>query len=250
MLEVVRRGHEVGCHGLAHESHGGPYRIDEIIPSPPTLQGRMAKERALQKAKAMLEDLTGAPILSFRAPFQHIDSESAAALARTGFLVDSSLQNRLFGKLSAPTHLDPGRPLARSADGKPPHPLIEIPASVDPRPCLRSHHPYGPVDQGPQTQLVLRRIMAVSTYAGVDPTLVLLVHPWEFVEGFPNPFGLQRGTARVERLVQILDSVREVVPVRFITMLALGSDWEQRQCPWHVGQVGRASVRPGKGVAL
>lgn len=249
ILEVVRRGHEVGGHGLAHESYGGTYRIDETIPPPPILQGRMAKESALRKVKGMLEELTGVPVLSFRAPFLHIDSESAAALTRAGFLIDSSLRNELFGRLSAPTHLDPGRPLARLADDKPPYSPIEIPVSVDLKPRLRSHHPYRPVYHGPQPRSVVNRIMAVGAHAGVDPTLVLLVHPWEFVEGFSSPFGMQRGTARVEQLVQFLESVREIAPMHPVTMQALGLAWERHRCLWHGDLVDRESAWSGTKVA-
>lgn len=39
VCEVARRGHEVGCHGLAHESYGGPYRINETVPNPPHSSG-------------------------------------------------------------------------------------------------------------------------------------------------------------------------------------------------------------------
>ena len=247
VLEVARRGHEVGCHGLAHESYGGRYRIDETIPHPPTLQGRRAKEVTLRKAKEMLEELVGIPIRSFRAPFLHIDSESAAAVANAGFLVDSSLQNQLFGYLSTPTHIDPGKPLARSRDPVPR--LIEIPVSVDPRPRLRSHHPYGWLEQGRQAQSVLDRIVAASAVAGVAPTLVLLVHPWEFVEGFPSPFGQVRGTARTERFEQFLVSVREIVPIRSITMGTFASEWEQSRCPLHADPVRRKSSRSVEGAA-
>ena len=231
VLEVARRGHEIGCHGLAHESYGGSYRIDETIPRPPTLQGRRAKEATLRKAKEMLEELVEVPIRSFRAPFLHIDAESSAAVANAEFLVDSSLQNLLFGYLSAPTHLDPGKPFARSRDTVPR--LIEVPVSVDPRPRLRSHHPYGSVERGPRTRSVLERIIAASMLAGVAPTLVLLVHPWEFVEGFPSPFGQMRGTARVERFEQFLDVVGEIAPVRSIPMGTIASEWEQSRCRWH-----------------
>ncbi len=241
VLEVARRGHEVGCHGLAHESYGGAYRIDETVPRPPALQGRAAKEATVRKAKDMLEELVGIPIRCFRAPFLHIDSEGSTAVANAGFLIDSSLQNHLFGCLSVPTHLDPGQPLLRPMGGLPPHRLIEIPVSVDPKPRLRSHHPYGLVDQGPRPRSVLDRIIAASGRAGVAPTLVLLVHPWEFVEGFPSPFGQQHGTARVERIVHLLDSLSEIASVRAAMMGAFASGWERTRCPWHA-ECGRGEL--------
>ena len=248
VVEVARRGHEVGCHGLAHESYGGRYRIDETIPHPPTLRGRTTKEATVRKAKDMLEGLVGVLIRSFRAPFLHIDSESAAAVANAGFLVDSSLRNQLFGYLSAPAHLDPGNPLSRTRVNGPPHRLIEIPVSVDPRPRLRSRHPYPSVDQGMQTRSVLQRIIAASALAGVAPTLVLLVHPWEFVEGFPNPFGQKHGTARAERFEHLLECLRQQGHVRSIAIGAFASEWEQNRCPWHADLVQGKSSPPVEGV--
>jgi len=232
--EVLRRGHEIGCHGLAHESYGGPYRIDETIPQPPTLHGRSEKEITARRAKDLLEDLTGVQVRSFRAPFLHIDSTGSAAVADAGFLVDSSLQNRLFGCLSAPSHLDPGNVLSRSSD-RPTHPLIVIPMSVDPKPRFRSHHPYVPVDQTPRPWASLKRIISASTRVAVTPTLVLLVHPWEFVEGFPNPFGLQCGTPRKEKLERLLDCLETPGPIRPLPMGTLAAQWEQSLCPWHAG---------------
>lgn len=243
VVEVAQRGHEVGCHGLTHESYGGPYRIDETVPHPPTLQGAAAKEIAIRMAKDMLEELVGVQIRSFRAPFLHIDSKCSAAVANTGFLVDSSLQNGLFGYLSAPSHLDPGKPLLRPRGNLPPHRLIEIPVSVDTQPRLRWHRPFGSVDQGLQTRSVLERIIASSALAGVTPTLVFLVHPWEFVEGFPNPFGVMYGLARAERFQRLLDSVGEMAPVRVTTMGAFAAEWEQTRCPWHAHGVRGQSFR-------
>ncbi len=233
VLEVAQRGHEVGCHGLAHESYGGPYRIDETIPRPAVLKGRTAKEATVRKAKDLLEELIGVPIRCFRAPFLHIDSEGSAAVANAGFLADSSLQNHLFGYLSAPMHLDPGEPLSRPRGNLPPHGLIEIPVSVDPQPRLRSHHPYGLVDQGPRPRSVLDRIVAASALAGVAPTMVLLVHTWEFVEGFPSPLGHLHGAARAKLIDDLLNSLGEIAPVRPVTMGAFASRWEQSRCPWH-----------------
>lgn len=248
VVEVARRGHEVGCHSLAHESHGGRYRVDETIPPPRAPEGKAAKEAVIRKAKDMLEELVGVPIRSFRAPFLHIDSAGSEAVADAGFVIDSSLQNHLFGYLSAPAHLDPGNPLSRTRVNGPPHRLIEIPVSVDPRPRLRSRHPYPSVDQGVQTRSVLQRIIAASALAGAAPTLVLLVHPWEFVEGFSNPFGQKHGTARAERFEHLLECLRQQGHVRSISMGAFASEWEQNRCPWHADLVQGKSSPPVEGV--
>jgi len=231
VFEVARRGHEVGCHGLAHESYGGAYPIDKTIPYPRILEGRTGKATALRQAKELLENLVGVSVSSFRAPFLHIDSSGADAAADAGFLIDSSLENRLFGFLSVPLHLDPGNPLASSRNKERcPHPLIEIPVSVDPRPRLRSYHPYGVVGPRSQTHAVLERIIMAHAVVGVVPALVVLTHPWEFVEGFESPFGRFYGTVRLRWFEQLIE---QATLFRFATIGSWGLAWEQSRCSWH-----------------
>ena len=72
--------------------------------------------------------------------------------------------------------------------------------------------------------------------AGVAPVLVFLVHPWEFVEGFPSPFGQPRGAARLEGFRQLIEHASQAASVRPTTMRSIALEWEQSRCPWHANR--------------
>lgn len=75
-----------------------------------------------------------------------------------------------------------------------------------------------------------------NVLAGVAPVLVFLVHPWEFVEGFPSPFGQPCGAARLGRFEQLIEDASQAAPVRRTTMGTFASEWEQSRCPWHANR--------------
>src|SRR5690625_1468272 len=79
------RGHEVACHGLSHESK----HAFDLLP----LQDQI---RHLREAKAILEDLSGDKVVSFRAPALRVNGDTALALAKTGFEIDSSIASQRF----------------------------------------------------------------------------------------------------------------------------------------------------------
>jgi polysaccharide deacetylase family protein (PEP-CTERM system associated) len=92
--EVSDRGHEVGLHGWRHQ---------------PLTELTAAAFRAdVTRGKALLEDLTGAPVLGFRAPTFSLVPESRWAidvLADAGFTYSSSIlpaRNPLFGDPTLP----------------------------------------------------------------------------------------------------------------------------------------------------
>lgn len=78
--DIHRRGHEVASHGYAHQplDHSSPAEFREEIRS----------------AKALLEDLTGAPVIGYRAPSFSLTRKTMWALeilSEQGFQYDSSL---------------------------------------------------------------------------------------------------------------------------------------------------------------
>ncbi len=82
--ELVRsigeRGHEIACHGMEHQ------RIYKI--------GRDAFEKDIDRSKKLLEDITGRPVLGYRAPSYSITNQSMWALdvlIDAGFKYDSSI---------------------------------------------------------------------------------------------------------------------------------------------------------------
>jgi peptidoglycan-N-acetylglucosamine deacetylase len=93
--EIAARGHEVGLHGWQHRP------LTELEPD--------AFRADVTRGKALLEELTGAPVLGFRAPTFSLVPESRWALdvlAEVGFGYSSSVlpaRSPLFGDPTSPT---------------------------------------------------------------------------------------------------------------------------------------------------
>lgn len=78
--ETQRRGHEIACHGYAHQ----------LVRS----QSQAEFAADIRKAKRILEDLTGAPVCGYRAPGFSITAATPWAfdeIAAAGFEYDSSV---------------------------------------------------------------------------------------------------------------------------------------------------------------
>ena len=92
---IAENGHEIGCHTYSH------HKVFDVSPTD--------FRNDLRKATALLEDASGMPVKSFRAPFFSINHKSEWAfeiLAQEGFLYDSSIfpAQRLDGGMpSAPS---------------------------------------------------------------------------------------------------------------------------------------------------
>lgn len=85
--EVVKmayeRGHEVGSHGLTHEVSKA---FDVLTPE--------EQLSHLKQSKAILEDIIGAEVVSFRAPAARVDEKFPQILKEAGFKVDSSVASQ------------------------------------------------------------------------------------------------------------------------------------------------------------
>lgn len=80
---LVRQGHELASHGYGHE----------LV----TTQSPEQFRQDIRKAKHILEDLTGSPVLGYRAPSFSITAESQWALSilvEEGYRYDSSIYDR------------------------------------------------------------------------------------------------------------------------------------------------------------
>ena len=80
---LVRQGHEIASHGYGHE----------LV----TTQSPEQFRHDVRKAKNILENLTGSPVLGYRAPSFSITDESRWALAilvEEGYIYDSSMYDR------------------------------------------------------------------------------------------------------------------------------------------------------------
>lgn len=117
--DLVRRidaeGHEVASHGYGHE------RIPHL--------SREAFLEDVRKAKGILEDQVGKPVLGYRAPCFSITDEAADVLLEAGYAYDSSLfrvsLHDRYGSLSLS-----GEPPSREAVIRLANGLYEFPVSI------------------------------------------------------------------------------------------------------------------------
>jgi polysaccharide deacetylase family protein (PEP-CTERM system associated) len=161
---IVDAGHEVGCHGMDHTL------LYEQEPA--------AFRHAVTDARSLLRDLSGQPVLGFRAPSWSVTLRSLwafDALGEAGFRYDSSVfpaANHLFGIAGAP--LQPYR--VRNATGS----IVEIPPSAA---------ALGPFRLGVGGGFYLRALPlwihrgAMAAYSRRGSPFVLYMHPRELDPG-------------------------------------------------------------------
>jgi polysaccharide deacetylase family protein (PEP-CTERM system associated) len=160
--EVARRGHEIACHGMNHA----------LLPS---MTPEVFRED-LEESKAILEDLSGSPVLGYRSPAWSIHGASWAyqVLADAGFAYSSS-------RLPIPGLGGAFRP-REVAEG-----LREIPALASPWACA----PFPAGGTLALRLLPLRLLKACRDGAlGKGRPAVYWFHPWELDPGGPVLPGL------------------------------------------------------------
>jgi polysaccharide deacetylase family protein (PEP-CTERM system associated) len=190
---IVSEGHELASHGYGHE------RVTDLT--------RNAFDADIRRAKSILEDLSGSPVVGYRAPSFSIGASNLwalDALERAGYCYSSSIypiRHDHYGMPEAP------RFAHRVACG-----LIEIPATT-----LRILNRNLPSSGGGYFRLLpyaasrwmLRRVNAVDGQAAV-----FYFHPWEIDVDQPRVHGIGAKTRfrhyvnieRMEaRLKQLLD---------------------------------------------
>jgi polysaccharide deacetylase family protein (PEP-CTERM system associated) len=171
--EIAAAGHEVGSHGYLH------LRACERSPQ--------EFVRDVTRSKKILEDLTGEPVLGFRAPEWSLRSLSSPCLplvAEHGFLYDSSLAPCAFsGRPTNPRFASRLQWREKSRE------LLEFPPLTFGGP-LR-------LPAGSWTGRLVRPALlvgAVDDHRDDGGLPVAVVHPWE-VSGRPTP-GRLKGLAR------------------------------------------------------
>jgi peptidoglycan-N-acetylglucosamine deacetylase len=82
---IVQHGHEVASHGLSHKDE---HAFDAM--------SYTMQVQHLSESKKMLEDITGTPVISFRAPALRVKKDFANSLLETGYLIDSSVSSQRF----------------------------------------------------------------------------------------------------------------------------------------------------------
>ncbi|MCF8367454.1 MAG: polysaccharide deacetylase family protein [Bacteroidales bacterium] len=172
---IIPDGHEVGCHGLTHESDKAfdklSYRdqVDHLI-----------------RSKGILESISNTKVVSFRAPALRVNEDTPKALAETGFLIDSSVAPQRmdmflsFGSVNklkwftAPRnhYFTKENNLARRGNGN----IFEIP-------ILAAGLPYtGTMMRiSPSITHIVKHMLVWETSVLKRP-LVFLIHPNELIE--------------------------------------------------------------------
>ena len=193
--EIHRAGHELASHGWDHR------RVHHFTPQ--------AFREDLRRSKEVLEDLTGAPVLGYRAPTFSVVRQTAWALdvlVEEGMIYDSSIypvRHDRYGVPEAPR----GPFLARGAAET----ILELPPAT-----LRLLRANLPVGGGGYFRLlplgVLEHALA-QTARETDPAVVMFYfHPWEFdsrqarlplrmLSGFRTYVGIHRTRPRLARFI-------------------------------------------------
>jgi len=158
-------GHEITSHGHSHTS------LTQL--NPPSLK------QELEQSKDMLEQLTGRPVLGFRAPNFSITDPAIDAIAAAGYQYDSSVYD-------VPWHPGYGKLLHQKMGDKPyrlSNGLLELPLSIWRKSALSipmaggaymRHFPPG----------LFKKAAAQLARAGY---FHFYMHPWEFDQHHPIP---------------------------------------------------------------
>ncbi|MDY3557194.1 polysaccharide deacetylase family protein [Gemmata sp. JC717] len=208
--DIHAAGHEVGSHSWDHR------RVHRFTPA--------SFREDLRTSKDALEQVTGAPVLGFRAPTFSVMRETGWAvdtLVDCGFEYDSSIfpvRHDRYGVPDAPR----GPFIAQGAAGE----ILELPPLT-----YRMGGMNLPVAGGGYFRLfplaVMRAGLRQAARAEGPNVGMLYFHPWEFDPGQPRlPLkrlsrwrtyvGVERTTARLASLLQAFPFTRAIDAVRAI----------------------------------
>jgi polysaccharide deacetylase family protein (PEP-CTERM system associated) len=170
---IAEEGHEVASHGHSHDL------LYDLRP--------WEFRRDIERSKAFLEDITGAPVQGYRAPNFSITDWAIPILEETGFSYDSSL----FPTTIA--HDRYGRPSTFGSNGDTVFrvgTLTEISLS-----CLSVGRHAVPWAGGGYFRLLPYPVFraGVRRILGSGKPYVFYIHPWELDPGQPRVAGLERG---------------------------------------------------------
>lgn len=176
--EIVRmvqaKGHEIACHGLTH-------RHDMAFE---TMRFEQQLDH-LKTAKAILEDISGEEVVSFRSPALRVNTDTPHALMEAGFRFDSSVAPQrmdMFMSLGGKGKLQwfgaPRTPYRASEDNlarKGTSPITEVPVSSFGLPYIGTMMRVSPF---------LNRITRTFLYwetRGTGKGINFLIHPNELI---------------------------------------------------------------------
>ncbi len=191
---IIPDKHEVACHGY---SHADEYAFDKL--------GYHDQLNHLRKAKAILEDIAGTRVISFRSPALRVNEFTPQALQEAGFEIDSSISSQRadsifsFGtmqkmnRLAAPRkpYFTSNHNLARRGKSG----IYEIPVSAFAIPYLGTFMRISP--------FVTRRLRNLLNWEAhrTQKPVVFLIHPNECFVEQDNDIAARRSSNPVKYLL-------------------------------------------------
>jgi peptidoglycan/xylan/chitin deacetylase (PgdA/CDA1 family) len=211
--QIIAHNQEVGSHGLQHDRA----RAFDVM----SLEDQISE---LKQSKDLLEQITGTPVVSFRAPALRVNADTPVALREAGFLFDSSVAPQRLdafmsygakGKrkwLKAPraiyeTAIDN---LARRGDSG----ITEVPVSAFGIPYIGTVMRIAPYSLLPMT----RRLLYWETKRK-DTPISFLFHPNEAVEEIDEEKAAPLGKSGIKKIFS--DVLRAKVKVKHLDLSAL-----------------------------
>lgn len=188
--KVCNAGHEIGCHGLYHETVGDPI-FD--IPGCAFLLPEEVENR-LRIATDLVSEAAGLKPTSFRSPRLWGSTTHINALEKLGYLADVSYPLYFYGKQLVPYH-----PSSENWLEKGDLNIVEIPNFADI--TVKSMDAYGrDKDQWPKFRTKgadklkahIKNFVDLVQSRNLDCVLAFYFHPWEFVE-MPKKFRFGEG---------------------------------------------------------
>ena len=178
--DVDAAGHEVGCHSLFHETVGEA--IFEIPGMAPLLEHEIAPR--LQIATAIVSDIVGKPMASFRCPRLFGGTQVVNALEELGYKADASLPMYYYDQRLGPYH--PSREnWAEVGDSA----VLEIPnfcdMTVESQDEYHRDRDQWPILRTESAEALLGHVRNFAAYVrerGIAPVCCFYLHPWEFHE--------------------------------------------------------------------
>ena len=180
VCEVRDAGHEIGCHGLVHETLGDP-----IFPLPnnwPVFPFEV--EGRLVEATRIVEETAGTRPVSFRCPRLWGSTQVVNVLEQLGYVADASLPLYFYRSMFVPYH-----PSADDWTAAGDMKLVEIPNFCDL--AMESNDPYNrdrdqwPLFRTEGADALMHKVDSFIDYVterGARPVLCFYFHPWEFHE--------------------------------------------------------------------
>ncbi|MFC2116439.1 polysaccharide deacetylase family protein [Bacteroidota bacterium] len=182
---ILPFGHEVGCHGLVHDSR----KAFDVL----SLTDQIMH---LQEAKNILEDICGEEVISFRAPAIRVNNRTPIALAKTGFHIDSSIASQRldfifsFGIQHKLTWLfSPRKPyfsskkkLSRKGNSN----IMEFPINAIILPYIGTLMRISPFCTS-----IVRTLLNIENYLNETP-VSFIIHPNELIEEAIHKYPIKR----------------------------------------------------------